>query len=57
MIMEVMMRVEERIHRLMCQTGACSLVLGILTLVGGLVIGILGIVNGGRLLRHHSDIL
>ncbi len=51
------MRVEERIHRLMCQTGACSLVLGILTLVGGLVIGILGIVNGGRLLRHHSDIL
>lgn len=51
------MRVEEKIHRLMCKTGACSLVLGILTLVGGLTIGILEIVNGSRLLKHNSDIL
>jgi hypothetical protein len=51
------MRVEDKIHRLMCQTGACSLVLGILTLVAGLVFGILGIVNGSRLLKHNSDML
>ena len=46
-----------RISKLMCQTGACSLVLGILSVIGGLVLGIIGIVNGARLLRHHSDLM
>jgi hypothetical protein len=32
--------------------GAWSLVLGILTLLYGLVVGILGIINGGRLLSQ-----
>lgn len=32
--------------------GAMSLVLGILTVVFGLTVGVLGIVNGGRLLKQ-----
>lgn len=51
------MRIEDRIQKLMCQTGACSLVLGILSLIGGLAVGILGIVNGARLLKHRSDMI
>ena len=51
------MRIEDKISKLMCQTGACSLVLGILSVIGGLVLGIIGIVNGARLLRHHSDLM
>ena len=51
------MRIEDKISKLMCQTGACSLVLGILSVIGGLVLGIVGIVNGARLLRHHSDLM
>ncbi|MGN0203821.1 MAG: hypothetical protein ACI4BB_04730 [Coprococcus sp.] len=51
------MRIEEKMSRLMCQTGACSLVLGILSLIAGLVLGIIGIVNGSRLLKHHSDMI
>ena len=48
------MRIEDKMSKLMCQTGACSLVLGILSVISGLV---LGIVNGARLLRHHSDLM
>ena len=51
------MRIEDKMSKLMCQTGACSLVLGILSVIGGLVLGIIGIVNGARLLRHHSDLM
>lgn len=51
------MRMEDRVSRLMCQTGACSLVLGILSVIAGLVLGIIGIVNGSRLLKHHSDMM
>lgn len=51
------MRMEDRLSRLMCQTGACSLVLGILSVIAGLVLGIIGIVNGSRLLKHHSDMM
>lgn len=51
------MRIEDKMSKLMCQTGACSLVLGILSVISGLVLGIIGIVNGARLLRHHSDLM
>ena len=51
------MRIEDKISKLMCQTGACSLALGILSVISGLVLGIIGIVNGARLLRHHSDLM
>ena len=51
------MRIEDKISKLMCQTGACSLVLGILSVIGGLVLGIIGIVNGARLVRHHYDLM
>ena len=40
------MRIEDKISKLMCQTGACSLVLGILSVIGGLVLGIIGPCGG-----------
>ena len=40
----------EGTRRRMAGAGAYSLVLGILTLVFGVTVGILGIVSGGRLL-------
>lgn len=38
--------------RRLAGAGAMSLVLGILTVVFGLTVGVLGIVNGGRLLKQ-----
>ncbi len=35
--------------------GAMSLVLGILTVIFGITVGTLAIINGGRLLADHSD--
>jgi hypothetical protein len=40
----------EETRKKIAGAGAWSLVLGILTLLYGLTVGILGIVNGGRLL-------
>lgn len=51
------MRTEDRIYHLMGRVGAAALVVGILTLTVGTVLGILGIVNGGRLLRSRSEII
>lgn len=47
----------EKIYKTMSSTGACSLVLGVITLVTGVTAGILMIVNGARLLRKKSEIL
>ena len=40
----------EGTRRRLAESGVSSLVLGILTLLFGLAVGILGIINGGRLL-------
>ena len=42
----------EETRKKLTGAGAWSLVLGILTLLYGLVVGILGIINGGRLLSQ-----
>lgn len=47
----------EGTRRRLAGSGASSLVLGILTLIFGLVIGILGIINGGKLLGESRKLL
>ena len=45
---------EEKIYKTMSSTGAA---IGICVLVGGIVSGILLIVNGARLLKHKGKIM
>ena len=52
-----MMRIEDRMYHMTGSLGAGMLTVGILTLVSGLILGILGIVGGGRLLKAHKDLL
>ena len=42
----------DKSNRRLVGAGVMSLVLGILTVVFGVTVGVLGIVNGGRLLKH-----
>ena len=46
----------EKIYKTM-STGACSIAVGIITLVTGVAAGVLMIVSGSRLLKRKSDIL
>ena len=48
---------EEKIYKTMSSTGAAHLAIGICVLVGGIVSGILLIVNGARLLKHKGKIM
>ena len=48
---------EEKIYKTMGSTGAANPAIGICTLVGGIVSGILLIVNGARLLKHKGKIM
>ena len=48
---------EEKIYKTMSPTGAANLAIGICVLVGGIVSGILLIVNGARLLKHKGKIM
>ena len=47
----------EKIYKTMSRTGACSVAVGIVTLVIGAAAGILMIVSGARLLKRKGDIL
>ena len=47
----------EKLYKTVSGAGAGSLALGIITLVTGIVTGILMIVNGARLLKGKSDIM
>ena len=47
----------EKIYKPMSRTGACSITVGIVTLVTGITAGVLMIVSGSRLLKRKSDIL
>ena len=47
----------EKIYKTMSRTGACSIAVGIVTLVTGITAGVLMIVSGSRLLKRKSDIL
>ncbi len=44
----------KKVYRTMSQTGAGSLVLGIIVLVTGIAAGTLMVINGGRLLKNKS---
>lgn len=47
----------EKLYKTVSGAGAGNLALGIITLVTGIVTGILMIVNGARLLKVKSDIM
>ena len=47
----------EKLYKTVSGAGAGNLELGIITLVTGIVTGILMIVNGARLLKGKSDIM
>ena len=47
----------EKLYKKVSGAGAGNLALGIITLVTGIVTGILMIVNGARLLKGKSDIM
>ena len=51
------MRMEDRLYHMTGRLGGGMLAIGILTLVGGIVLGVIGIINGGILLKAHSDLL
>ncbi len=46
----------EKLYKAVGSVGAANLAIGICVLIGGIVSGILLIVNGGRLLKHRSQI-
>lgn len=48
---------DEKIYKTMGSTGAANLVVGICILAGGVVAGVLLIVNGARLLKNKAKIL
>lgn len=47
----------EKAYKTMTNTGAGSLVLGIILLVTGLAAGILMVINGARLLKARSELI
>lgn len=47
----------EKIYKTMSRCGACSVAVGIIALVTGIVTGVLMIISGARLLKRKSDIL
>jgi hypothetical protein len=47
----------ERTYKTIEMVGAGSLVIGIITIVTGVTLGVLTIVNGARLLKKRSDII
>ena len=47
----------ERTYKTIENVGAGSLVIGIITIVVGLTLGIITIINGARLLKKRSDIM
>ena len=48
---------EEKAYKTMGITGGLSIAIGIVTIVGGIVLGVLSIVNGGKLLKRKSEIM
>ena len=49
--------VNEKVYKTMGSTGAGSIAIGIVVLVGGLVSGILMIINGARLLKKREHLM
>ena len=47
----------ERTYKTIESVGAGSIAIGIITMVAGITLGILTVINGARLLRKRSDIM
>lgn len=47
----------EKVYKTMRNTGAGSVIIGIIIVVTGLTVGIISIVNGALLLKRKSDIV
>ena len=47
----------EKVYKAMKSVGSFNVVMGILTIVSGIGLGILFIAKGAKLLKHKSDIL
>lgn len=47
----------ETMYKSMRNTGAANIVVGILTIIGGIVSGVMMIVAGGKLLHNKSKVL
>ena len=47
----------ERVYRRMKSAGAYNITLGVVMIVFGVTMGVLSIVNGGKLLRSRKEIL
>lgn len=47
----------EKIYKTMQRTGACSIAIGVVVLVTGLVVGILAIISGAILLKRKRDVV
>jgi len=50
-------KVQERIYGTMNTVGVGNLIYGIISIIAGVSIGILSIINGARLLKSKSNIL
>ncbi len=48
---------QEKSYKTVKKVGGCSIAIGIITLIAGVVCGILTIVNGAKLLKSKSDML
>lgn len=46
----------EKVYKTMRRTGACSIAVGVVILVTGLVAGVLSIICGGMMLKRKSEI-
>lgn len=50
-------KIHEKIYGIMKNVGVGNLVFGIISIVAGVTIGVISIVNGARLLKSKSNIL
>ena len=48
---------EEKTYKLVGRSGGAAITIGIISIVAGVVLGVLTIVTGAKLLRGKSDIL
>ena len=47
---------QDKIYTSMCGAGIVNIVLGVLTLIGGIVSGVILLINGGTLLHNKSKV-
>ncbi len=48
---------QEKSYKTMKKVGGCNIAIGVISIISGVVCGILMIVNGAKLLKNKSDML